>query len=181
MMTGEDYKASLNDGRVVVLEGERVLDMPNHPIYKAPVDLAASLYDRGYDPTPGAVRATIRTIQSKEDLREHAMKHEATDILLGVTSASIMTMLTAAGRIEERLPENAERIRAYVKEAQRPGRAVFEVGTQGGENSHKLGIVVAPPKTLDCEHRYSNVGTAESSKDMNPAALTVLLRVSVTE
>ncbi len=118
MMTGEEYKASLNDGRVVVLEGERVMDMPNHPIYKAPVDLAASLYDNGYDPTPGAVRSTIRTIKSKEDLRAHAMGHEARDILLGVTSASMMTLLTAAGRIEDRLPENAERIRAYVKEAQ---------------------------------------------------------------
>ena len=90
MMTGEQYKASLNDGRVVVIEGERVTDMPNHPLYKQPVDLAARLYDRGYDPAPDAVRATIRSIKSKEDLRAHAINHEATDTLLGVTSASIM-------------------------------------------------------------------------------------------
>ena len=118
MMTGEEYKASLNDGRVVINEGEQITDLATHPIYKVPVDLAAELYDHGYDPTPGAVRDTIKTIRSAEDLRAHSLKLEHEDILLEVTSASLMTLQTAADRMQEDLPENAERIRAFVKDAQ---------------------------------------------------------------
>jgi 4-hydroxybutyryl-CoA dehydratase/vinylacetyl-CoA-Delta-isomerase len=119
MMTGAEYRESLKDGRRVFLEGELVERLPDHPIYRVPVETAAALYDRGYDPTPGRVRETIKTLRSPADLREHAHKLEDADILLEVTSASIMTLLTAAGRIEAALPENAERIRAWVEEAQK--------------------------------------------------------------
>jgi 4-hydroxybutyryl-CoA dehydratase/vinylacetyl-CoA-Delta-isomerase len=119
MMTGQQYKASLNDGRRIFLEGKLVTDMASHPVYKVPVETAAYLYDRDYDPDPNAIRKTIRTMKSAADLRHHAEPQEEEDILLAVTSASIMTLLTAAGRIESTLPENAQRIRAWVKEAQR--------------------------------------------------------------
>ena len=118
MMTGEQYKASLEDGRVVINEGERIADMAHHPIYKVPVEYSARLYDEGYDPTPGAVRDTIKTIRSPEDLRAHAKKMEHGDLLLEVTSASLMTLQTAADRVQADLPDNAERIRAFVRQAQ---------------------------------------------------------------
>ncbi len=104
MMTGAEYRESLEDGRRVFLEGELIESLPDHPIYRIPVETAAALYDRGYDPTPGRVRETIKTLRSPADLREHAHKLEDADILLEVTSASIMTLLTAAGRIEAALP-----------------------------------------------------------------------------
>jgi len=118
MMTGEQYKQSLRDGRRVFLEGDLIEDMPNHPVFKVPVDASAKLYDRGYDPTPGAVRDTMRTMKTPEDLRHHASGGDEHDMLLGVTSASMMTLLTAADRIEAKLPDNAARIRAWVKDAQ---------------------------------------------------------------
>ncbi len=118
MMTGEQYRQSLNDGRKVYLEGKLVADLAAHPVFKVPVDLQASLYDRHYDPSPEALRDTIRTIASKEELREHAEEADERDILLAVTSASMMTLLTAADRIEATLPDNAARIRAWVKDAQ---------------------------------------------------------------
>ena len=106
MMTGEQYKQSLSDGRRVFLEGDLIEDMANHPVFKVPVDASARLYDRGYDPTPGAVRETMRTMSTPEDLRHHASGSDDHDMLLGVTSASMMTLLTAADRIEDKLPEN---------------------------------------------------------------------------
>ena len=118
MMTGDEYRQSLNDGRRVFLEGDLIADMANHPVFKVPVDAAAKLYDRGFDPTPGAVRDTMRTMKTAEDLRHHASGADDHDMLLGVTSASMMTLLTAADRIESKLPENAARIRAWVKDAQ---------------------------------------------------------------
>src|SRR5690606_9140104 len=55
---------------------------------------------------------------SAKELREQVELHESVDLLTHVTYASIMTLLTAADRIEAVLPENAARIRAYVKDAQ---------------------------------------------------------------
>jgi len=107
MMTGEEYKQSLNDGRRVFLEGDLVTDMASHPVFGIPVAKAARLYDRGYDATPGAVRDTMRIMKTPDDLRHHAHGGDEHDMLLGVTSASMMTLLTAADRIEDKLPQNA--------------------------------------------------------------------------
>jgi 4-hydroxybutyryl-CoA dehydratase/vinylacetyl-CoA-Delta-isomerase len=140
MMTGEQYKESLRDGRRVFIEGQLVTDLPNHPVFKVPVDIAASLYDHHYDPDPNAIRGTIRTLRSVEDLRRHASKMDEEDILLEVTSASIMTLLTAASRIEDRLPDKAERIRAWVKDAQaRDVRIVQCITDAKGDRSKRPG------------------------------------------
>jgi 4-hydroxybutyryl-CoA dehydratase/vinylacetyl-CoA-Delta-isomerase len=138
MMTGQEYKDSLNDGRRVFLEGKLVTDMANHPVFKAPVDTAAKLYDRGYSPDAKAVRDTTRVLKSAADLRHHASRLEEDDLLLEVTSASMMTLLTAAGRIESKLPENAQRIRNWVKDAQaRDVRIVQCITDAKGDRSRK--------------------------------------------
>jgi 4-hydroxybutyryl-CoA dehydratase/vinylacetyl-CoA-Delta-isomerase len=117
-MTGEQYRQSLRDGRRVFLEGELIDDITDHPVFRVPVEAAARLYDKTFDPSPGAVRATMRTMRSADDLRHHAHGDDDHDMLLGVTSASMMTLLTAADRIEDKLPDNAARIREWVKDAQ---------------------------------------------------------------
>jgi 4-hydroxybutyryl-CoA dehydratase / vinylacetyl-CoA-Delta-isomerase len=118
MMTGDQYRASLNDGRETYFEGEPVDDVAAHPLLGITVDSAAAGYDRFYDPTPGAVGAFMMVPGSAKELREQVELHETVDLLTHVTYASIMTLLTAADRIESTLPENAARIRAYVKDAQ---------------------------------------------------------------
>ena len=138
MMTGEEYKQSLNDGRRVFLEGELGEDMASHPVFSVPVATAARLYDRGYDPTPGAVRDTMRTMTSQDDLRHHAHGGDDHDMLLGVTSASMMTLLTAADRIEDKLPENARRIREWVKDAQKRDIRIVQCSTDAkGDRSRR--------------------------------------------
>jgi 4-hydroxybutyryl-CoA dehydratase/vinylacetyl-CoA-Delta-isomerase len=118
MMTGEQYRASLNDGRETYFEGEQVFDLPGHRILGITVDSAASGYDRFYDPSDGAVGAFMKVPGSRTELREQVELHESVDLLTHVTYASIMTLLTAADRIEATLPDNARRIRAWVKDAQ---------------------------------------------------------------
>jgi 4-hydroxybutyryl-CoA dehydratase / vinylacetyl-CoA-Delta-isomerase len=118
MMTGEQYRASLNDGRETYFEGEPVDNVAAHPLLGITVDSAAAGYDRFYDPAPGAVGAFMAVPGSAKELREQVELHETVDLLTHVTYASIMTLLTAADRIESTLPENAARIRAYVKDAQ---------------------------------------------------------------
>jgi 4-hydroxybutyryl-CoA dehydratase/vinylacetyl-CoA-Delta-isomerase len=118
MMTGDQYRESLRDGRETFFEGRLIEDVAADPILKITVDSAAAGYDRFYDPTPGAVGAFMKVPGSAAELREQVELHETVDLLTHVTYASIMTLLTAADRIEPTLPENAARIRAYVKDAQ---------------------------------------------------------------
>ncbi len=60
MMTAEQYRASLNDGRETFFGGEQIFDLPEHPILGITVDSAAQGYERFYDPKPGAVGAFMK-------------------------------------------------------------------------------------------------------------------------
>jgi len=47
--TGEQYRESLNDGREVWMEGERVKDVTTHPAFKPIVDARARIYDMAHE------------------------------------------------------------------------------------------------------------------------------------
>ncbi|HEX2278952.1 MAG TPA: 4-hydroxyphenylacetate 3-hydroxylase N-terminal domain-containing protein, partial [Candidatus Tectomicrobia bacterium] len=49
LMTGEAYRASLRDGRQVWINGERVRDVPSHPLFKPIVDVRARIYDMAHE------------------------------------------------------------------------------------------------------------------------------------
>ena len=140
MMTGEEYRASLNDGRETFFEGRQITDLPNDPMLGITVDSAAAGYDRFYDPTPGAVGAFMKVPGSADELREQVELHETVDLLTHVTYASIMTLLTAADRIEDQLPENSARIRAWVKTAQQQDVRITQCITDAkGDRSRRAG------------------------------------------
>ncbi len=140
MMTGDQYKASLDDGRHVYFEGSRIDDLPGHPILGVKVDSSAQGYDRFYKPEDGAVGDFMVVPRSAQDLRAQVELHETVDLLTHVTYASIMTLLTAADRIESELPENAARIRAYVEDVQRKDLRIVQCITDSkGDRSKKPG------------------------------------------
>jgi 4-hydroxybutyryl-CoA dehydratase/vinylacetyl-CoA-Delta-isomerase len=140
MMTGNQYRESLNDGRATFFEGQLVTDLANHPILGITVDVAANGYDRFYDPQPDAVGAFMKVPGSADELREQVELHETVDLLTHVTYASIMTLLTAADRIEANLPDNAARIRAYVEQAQRRDVRITQCITDAkGDRSRRAG------------------------------------------
>ena len=43
--TGEENRESIRDGRVVYINGEKVADVPSHPMFKPLVDIRARIYD----------------------------------------------------------------------------------------------------------------------------------------
>jgi 4-hydroxybutyryl-CoA dehydratase/vinylacetyl-CoA-Delta-isomerase len=140
MMTGDEYRRSLDDGRETYFEGQQIFDIANHPLLGITVNSAASGYDRFYDPAPGAVGAFMKVPSTAHELREQVELHESVDLLTHVTYASIMTLLTAADRIEATLPENAARIRAYVKDAQRRDIRITQCITDSkGDRSRRPG------------------------------------------
>lgn len=140
MMTGDEYRASLNDGRETYFEGRQIDDVAADPILGVTVDVAASGYDRFYDPAPGAVGAFMKVPGNAAELREQVELHETVDMLTHVTYASMMTLLTAADRIEEALPENAARIRDWVKDAQQRDVRITQCITDAkGDRSRRPG------------------------------------------
>lgn len=68
--TGEDYKASIRDGRAVYMNGEKIKDVTIHPAFKPLVDLRARIYDLQHDP------ATRHLMTYREDGEVHAINNK---------------------------------------------------------------------------------------------------------
>ena len=119
MLTGQQYLDSLKDGRKTYFEGDRIDDLPAHPILGQTAAFTAKAYDKWYDPTPGATSPLLGVPRSAEDLRALIpMLHDA-GMMAHVTSTSIQTLKTAAGRMTDVKPEYIDRISSYIDEAQR--------------------------------------------------------------
>jgi 4-hydroxybutyryl-CoA dehydratase/vinylacetyl-CoA-Delta-isomerase len=157
MMTGQQYKNSLNDNRQTFFEGERVRDIVNHPLLGACVSRVAAGYDRWYSPEPGAVSPLMTVPHSAAELKERIPLQHESDIVSAVTYQSVMTLITTATRIQNELPEYAERIRRYVQDAQRRDIRIVECITDAkGDRSR-------PPGKQDDPDAYTHV--VERRKD----------------
>lgn len=60
LRTGEEYKASIRDGREVWIAGERVADVTVHPMFRPLIDARARIYDMAHE-------AATRDILSYDD------------------------------------------------------------------------------------------------------------------
>jgi 4-hydroxybutyryl-CoA dehydratase/vinylacetyl-CoA-Delta-isomerase len=123
MLTGKEYRASLEDGREVYFDGERV-DVATHEIFKRAIAVAVEGYDRFYDPAPQAISSYLRTPTSIEEMRTHS--DLKVDPLSSTSYSSLMTLLTSADRIADIRPEGSEAIRNYVKQIQEKDLRVVE-------------------------------------------------------
>jgi len=151
MMTGEQYKKSINDNRETYFEGERIRNLVTHPILGQSVSRIAAGYDRFYKPEPGAVSDLMAIPHSAQELRERIPLLHESDIVANVTYQSIMTLTTAATRIADALPEYAECIRHYVQGAQRRDIRIVECITDAkGDRSR-------PPGKQDDPDAYTHV------------------------
>ncbi len=119
MLTGAEYKKSLDDGRQTFFEGERVDDLVGHAVLGQTAEVTAEAYDRHYDPAPDAVSPLLAVPSSSEELRALIpLLHDA-GMMAHVTSTSIQTLKTAAGRMTEVKSDYLDRIGAYIEHAQR--------------------------------------------------------------
>lgn len=117
MMTGAEYRASLADGRATFFEGERIADLPGHAVLGRAVDTVAACYDRFFSAEPDARSPLMGVARSAEDLKARLpLLHDA-DLVAHVTYQSIMTLVTAAGRMPD-LPGHGARIHAFVEDMQ---------------------------------------------------------------
>ncbi len=121
MLTGAEYIASLDDGRLTYFEGRRVPDLLAEPAFATPARAIASGYDRHYSPDPDATNPLVVAPRSIEELRQRADVVHNIDLALAVTYGSLMTVLTAAPRMSGVDPIYRERIAGYVDDATAAG------------------------------------------------------------
>jgi 4-hydroxyphenylacetate 3-monooxygenase len=57
--TGDDYRASIRDGREVYIKGERVGDVTRHPMFRPIVDIRARIYDMQHELTTQPLLTSI--------------------------------------------------------------------------------------------------------------------------
>lgn len=117
MLTGDQYKQSLKDGRKVYFEGRLVDEFADEPGLAVPMNVAADGYDKYFDGTPGAVNPLIDAPRSVDELREKIPSLIEMDLLLNTTYQSLMTLIVAAPLIEGAAPECVPRIHEYVQRA----------------------------------------------------------------
>lgn len=151
MLTGEEYKESLFDGRATFFEGKRVDDIPSHPFLGPPAERVARDYDwllgqavDGHSPISGVPR-------SREELREKVELVHHAGMMAHVTYTSIMTLATVAGRIKDTAPQYIERINGFIEDAQRRDiRITQNITDAKGDRSR-------PPSRQDDPDAYVHV------------------------
>lgn len=149
MMTGDQYKASLDDGRETYFDGERIESVVGHPIFSPCITAATEGYDRFFKPGSDAISDYMTIPRSAEALREQAQT--PVDGLMGYTYVSLMTLLTAGDRIAEKRPQGREAIQAYVRDMQARDLRITECITDAkGDRSR-------PPAKQDDRDAYVHV------------------------
>jgi 4-hydroxybutyryl-CoA dehydratase / vinylacetyl-CoA-Delta-isomerase len=117
MLTGQEYRASLKDGRKVYFQGRLITDLESEPALATPLGVIAGNYDKYFSAAPGAVNPALAAPRSPQELRERIPVLMELDLALNVTYQSLMTLLVAAPRVAAAAPEFAPRIHAYVEQA----------------------------------------------------------------
>lgn len=113
MMTGEQYRQSILDGRRNYMDGEKIEDPSKHPLFSPAVDWVAQTYDRFYSPDPDAYHPMYMIPRSSEDLRARSEAVGRSDITAG-TTAACMALVTAAPQLGELRKEYRDRVYDYV-------------------------------------------------------------------
>ncbi|TDC89811.1 4-hydroxyphenylacetate 3-hydroxylase N-terminal domain-containing protein [Actinomadura sp. 7K507] len=118
MLTGDQYKASLDDGRSTYFEGEKVTDLPGHPVLGTVVQNVADGYDWLALKAVDGVSPVSGIPTTADELREKVELVHTAGMMAHVNYTSLMTLATAAGRLAESGPQYVERIQAFVADAQ---------------------------------------------------------------
>lgn len=119
MMTGEQYRQSIKDGRRTYYHGKRIDDQESDPDLGRVVDLVAAGYDHFYQPGPDARHPLMSPPRSAEEMKSRIPIWSDLDALSDVTYGCIGTLVTAAGRLRSENPGAADRILEYVEMARR--------------------------------------------------------------
>jgi 4-hydroxybutyryl-CoA dehydratase/vinylacetyl-CoA-Delta-isomerase len=109
MMTGDQYRRSLLDGRKCYIEGELIEDPSAHRLLCTAVESVATTYDRFYDASPDAFHPMYTIPRSREDMDRRIAALGRSDITAG-TTAACMALVEVAPELAKLRPEYRDRI-----------------------------------------------------------------------
>ena len=119
MMTGEQYRESLRDGRRIFSHGRRIDDVTTDPHTKLSVEWIADGYDQHYQPGDDAHGPYFFIPRSADELREQEELQKNWDFPTISTASGLLMLLTASSRMRADLPEYADRVLAFFEDAKR--------------------------------------------------------------
>lgn len=142
MLTGDQYREGLRDGRSVHVDGRRVEDVTTDLLFRDAVDWVARGYDAYHDADPGAYNPVFRDSRTKEDLRRRVElilrgDGHGSDFTIGTTNSAILALQTALPVLEGSDPAYGERVRAYVDHCRAADIRVAEAITDSKGNRAK--------------------------------------------
>lgn len=143
MISGDDYRASLRDGRAVWLDGAPVPDVTNHPLLGKSVDWVASTYDRHV----ATLNPVFRIPTTEAELRAQMEVLLRSDRTAASTAGcvALATVMPPVAAFVETVTREDRRLAAAVDDTAQPVRVVGErdggVVITGGKQ-HVLGAAV---------------------------------------
>jgi 4-hydroxybutyryl-CoA dehydratase / vinylacetyl-CoA-Delta-isomerase len=151
MMTGDQYRQSLRDGREVYFKGERVADVTAEPMFATSIAMTAADYDKFYQPGDEAFGPYFFIPRTLDDLHEQEYRQLSWSNPTRTTSVSLLMLMTAASRMRGDLPLYADRISRYFDESRaRDIRCVQTITDAKGDRS-------LPPNKQDDPDLYLRI------------------------
>ncbi|MBW2045341.1 MAG: hypothetical protein JRI96_10725 [Deltaproteobacteria bacterium] len=98
LITAEEYKASLNDGREVYYKGERIENVATHPDLSVPVNVMAIDYEMAEDPQDRKL-AVMEDPETGEPISRYYYKPQNAEDLLNVHELIVRSSTLADGYI----------------------------------------------------------------------------------
>src|SRR3989449_5993371 len=132
MLTADDYRQSIRDGRASYLEGQRVVDAVTHPLLRVSVDWIASTYDRTYSAGPRARNPIFDQATTPAELEEQMNFLIEADVTAAST-AGCMALINVAPRLAEAKPAYRDRLEAFLERCRDDDLRVAAAVEDGGE------------------------------------------------
>ena len=132
MLTAEEYRESIRDGRASYLDGRRVEDPVTHPLLRVSVDWVASTYERTHSAGPGARSPIFDQPATPAELDEQMSFLIEADVTAAST-AGCMALGNVAPRLAEAKPAYRDRLVRFLQRCRDDDLRVAAAVDDGGE------------------------------------------------
>lgn len=121
LMSADQYRESLRDGRVIYWEGERIDDVTTHPSFRVPLDVACRDFDYDnperrdvltYKTEDGEIANRVYQIPTTEDELLERLELGADLSLVGGVTGVFMALMSVRDEVAEVNPRYAENIQS---------------------------------------------------------------------
>ena len=130
-ITGDQYRASIRDGRAAYLDGKRVADVTTNPLLKKSVDWVAKTYDANHSSDPTKSNPMYALPATAADLRAQMAFLAASDFTAATTAGSmtLREILPELGKID---PAYRDRLARFLDRCKNEDRRVASAVDDGG-------------------------------------------------